>query len=115
MIVKRIILLLMFTIQGSLAEDRDQSAFLDNMFRDIIQTMPKTERHIVDSVLKRPVDKTTINPTNNILPDSTINAESGTFSYEQNEKLKKIIDQVNINRDKRIIHFMSTDQETETK
>lgn len=115
MTIKKILLFLMLTIQWSSAEEKDQSAFLEGMFRDIIQTMPKAQRQIVDSVFKQPTDKTSVHPNNNNIPDSTVNPESGTFSYEQNEKLNKMIDQVNISREKRMIHFMSTEQETETK
>jgi hypothetical protein len=112
--VKAVVLLISI-ILTVYSQENCQSKYLDDMYNDIIQSIPKAQRQLVDSAFKNPKDKTTTNTPHNNQYDSSVNNESKTFSNEQNEKLKNMIEQANINREKRIIHFMSTEQETETK
>lgn len=109
---KLYVLITLFTLSGSgFSDDNRENILLDKMYQDIINTMPPSQRKLIDSTSKQYAEKSTGNfvTTSDSLKESPINTS------DQNESIKKILQQAQENRDKRIIHFMSTDPKTEEK
>lgn len=102
----------LFTLlENGFSDDINENLLLDKMYQDIINTMPPSQRKLIDSTSKEYAEKLLRN--NATISDSLKQFQINT--PDQNESIRKMLHQAQENRDKRIIHFMSTDPKTDEK
>jgi hypothetical protein len=93
------------------ASDSDDAKLLEQMYKDIISTIPQSQRNFIDSAYKQYPDNTSAPVSNDSIPSQ----QNQQPSSVQNKLQEKIYQQIDESREKRIIHFMSTDPQTEMK
>ncbi len=109
---KMYLLTILFTLLGNVVSDEnDETVFLDKMYNNIINAMPSSQRKLIDSTSKQYMEKSL--RRDEIIGDTL--KESPIKTPDNNEFIRKMFQQVQENRDKRVIHFMSTDPKTDEK
>jgi hypothetical protein len=104
------LLFLLSIVAGLSASDRDDAKLLEQMYKDIISTIPQSQRQFIDSAYKQYPDHASAPVSNDSIP-----SQQDQQHNIQNKLQEKIYQQIDESREKRIIHFMSTDPQTEMK